>query len=79
MTTLTPEEMIEYVTLTEKSPAAVRFVARVNTLMAADPALRAKIEALETVYDALSLPPDAAREALWQEAAEGEAFGKVRW
>ncbi len=66
MTDLTPQEMIEYVTLTEKSPEAIRFVARVNGLMAADPILQAKIQALEAVYDALSLPPDAAREALWQ-------------
>ncbi len=79
MTDLTPREMIEYVTLTEKSPEAIRFVARVNGLMAADPILQAKIQALEAVYDALSLPPDAAREALWQmkDSVQDEAYREM--
>ncbi len=73
MNTLTPREMIDYVTLTDTSPEAILFVARVNGMMAEHPELRAKIEALEAVYDALTLPPDAAREVLWQAAEQENA------
>ncbi len=62
--TLTPEEMIDYITLTEKTPETIRFVARVNAILAQDEELRRRIAALEAVYDTLTLPPTVARNLL---------------
>ena len=69
---LTIEEMIRYVTLREKTPESVRFVVRVNGMMATDEALRRKIGALEALYETLTQAPCEEREALLWESARGE-------
>ena len=58
MDSLTTEEILQYITLNTVTPESVRFVARVNALMAEDEGLRRRIEALEEIYDSLTLPPE---------------------
>lgn len=57
MDSLTTEEILQYITLNTATPESVRFVARVNALMAEDEGLRRRIEALEEIYDSMTLPP----------------------
>ena len=66
--TVTTEEMIRYVTLRERSPEAIRFVARMNGMIAKDETLRRQVAALEALYDEINLAPTEERRAFLQEA-----------
>ncbi len=57
MNQLSTEEILQYITLNTATPESIRFAARVNALMAEDDGLRRQIEALEEIYDSLTLPP----------------------
>ena len=75
-TTLTAEEMIEYITLNKKTPETVRRVAVINAMLAQDESLRRRMAALEALYDRLSLAPTEERIAFLMQAAkeDGELF-----
>lgn len=73
--TLTTEEMIEYITLHERTPETVRRVAQINTLLARDEDLRRRMAALEALYDSITLSPTEDRKAfLLQAAAQKEGL-----
>lgn len=54
--TMTNEEIIDYITLKERTPENLRRIVAMNRLMAQDPDLRRRVETLEAIYDALALP-----------------------
>ena len=67
--TLTAEEMIDYITLNQKTPETVRRVAAINAMLAEDEALRRRMAALEAIYDQIALAPTEERRAFLMEAA----------
>lgn len=64
--TMTNEEIIDYITLKERTPENLRRIVAMNRLMAQDPDLRRRVETLEAVYDALALPRTQERLAFLQ-------------
>ena len=66
---LTAEEMIDYITLTKKTPQTIRRIAAVNAMLAEDEALRRRMAALEALYDQVALAPTEERRAFLMEAA----------
>ena len=64
--TMTNEEIIDYITLKERTPENLRRIVAMNRLMAQDPDLRRRVEALEAIYGALALPRTQERLAFLQ-------------
>ncbi|MBQ1216513.1 MAG: hypothetical protein IIX85_00980 [Clostridia bacterium] len=64
--TMTNEEIIDYITLKERTPENLRRIVAMNRLMAQDPDLRRRVETLEAIYDALALPRTQERLAFLQ-------------
>ena len=64
--TMTNEEIIDYITLKERTPENLRRIVAMNRLMAQDPDLRRRVETLEAIYDALALPCTQERLAFLQ-------------
>ena len=64
-------ELTEYLTMREKTPENIRLAARVNAAANRDPALRDRINALETLYDALTVDPVRRRAFLRAVESEG--------
>lgn len=64
--TITNEEIIDYITLKERTPENLRRIVAMNRLMAQDPDLRRRVETLEAIYDALALPRTQERLAFLQ-------------
>lgn len=70
--TLTAEEMIDYITLNQKTPETIRRVAAINAMLAEDEALRRRMAALEAIYDRIALAPTEERRAFLMEAARND-------
>ncbi|MBQ5820405.1 MAG: hypothetical protein IIW31_04140 [Clostridia bacterium] len=64
--TMTNEEIIDYITLKERTPENLRRIVAMNRLMAQDPDLRRRVETLEAIYDTLALPRTQERLAFLQ-------------
>lgn len=64
--TMTNEEIIDYITLKERTPENLRRIVAMNRLMAQNPDLRRRVETLEAIYDALALPRTQERLAFLQ-------------
>ena len=64
--TMTNEEIIDYITLKERTPENLRRIVAMNRLMAQDPDLRRRVETLEAIYDVLALPRTQERLAFLQ-------------
>ena len=64
-------ELTEYLTMREKTPENIRLAARINAAANRDPVLRDRINALETLYDALTVDPVRRRAFLRAVESEG--------